>query len=134
MTISTITARRLGYQLLGFLQATFNVNNDNNIKDTADFEKSNEYKLIHDIITYFENQITSAKTIKQEKYLDIGIGILAPYLIHMEFEMLNLLTQIQFNKMLQQWLIVKDFNIKSFENTIEIFLSKIRQLYGILTS
>ena len=134
MTISTITARSLSYQLLGFLQATFNVDNDNNLNDTIDFEKTNEYKLIHDIITYLENQITSTKSVKQEKYLDIGISILAPYLIHMEFEMLNLLTQIQFNKILQQWLIVKDFNVKGFENTIEIFLSKIRQLYGILKS
>jgi len=59
-------------------------------------------------------------------------GIFKPYLVHVEFEVLNIMTQLKVNKQLREFLSQKGYNTNSLENIIGIFLSRIRQLIAIM--
>lgn len=59
-------------------------------------------------------------------------GIFKPYLIHVEFEVLNILTQIKINKPLKEAITDKGYRLDTLENTIGLFLSRIRQLIAIM--
>ena len=65
-----------------------------------------------------------------KKYLDNCI--FKPYLIHIEFEVLNLLTTIQIDKILRKIINQKGISIITIEIHIKRFLEKIQQLINIL--
>ena len=65
-----------------------------------------------------------------KKYLDNCI--FKPYLIHIEFEVLNLLTTIQIDKILRKIIHQKGISIITIEVHIKRFLEKIQQLIDIL--
>lgn len=65
-----------------------------------------------------------------KKYLDNCI--FKPYLIHIEFEVLNLLSTIQIDKILRLIIHQKGISIINIEIQIKRFLDKIQQLINIL--
>jgi len=58
-------------------------------------------------------------------------SILKPYLYHIEFEVLNILTTIQTDKIIRNSYQQKGFDIKQLEITINTFLIKLKQLENI---
>ena len=61
-------------------------------------------------------------------------SILKPYLIHVEFEVLNILTQLELDKMIQKIYELKGFNWKYLIDIINKFLYRIRNLIKSLIS
>ena len=59
---------------------------------------------------------------------EINISIFKPYLIHVEFEVLNILTQIELSKDIQEIYEKCGFNLQFLFEIINQFLYRIRNL------
>ena len=59
---------------------------------------------------------------------EINTSIFKPYLIHVEFEVLNILTQIELNKDIQKIYQEYGFNLEYLFETFNQFLYRIRNL------
>ena len=71
--------------------------------------------------------ILSKKEIKEIiKYLNNSV--LKPYLIHVEFEVMNILTQLEMDKLIRKIYAYKGFNFKYLIETTNKFLYRIRNL------
>lgn len=75
-----------------------------------------------------EKKIIELKKLK--KYLKDSI--LKPYLIHVEFEILNILTQLELDKTIQKIYELKGFNWKYLVDTTNQFLYRIKNLIKAL--
>jgi len=75
-----------------------------------------------------EKKIIELKEIKQ--YLKNSI--LKPYLIHVEFEILNILTTLKLDKIIQKIYTSKGFNWKYLIETTNQFLYRIKNLIKAL--
>ena len=66
---------------------------------------------------------------KEKNYLNNSI--LKPYLIHVEFEVINILDKFKKDGIIRSNYAKKGFNIRMFESTTEAFILKLQQLQSI---
>jgi len=83
------------------------------------------------LLEYWFGGITKMNK-KPERLVSIKGKIFEPYLAHVEFELNNIITQLQNDKELRNLLDTYGYNIRSILTPLEITISKINQLQGIL--
>ena len=68
-----------------------------------------------------------------KSYIDnyLKKSVIKPFLYHVEFEILNILTTIQTDKIIRKIYQEKGYDIKQLEITINTFLIKLKQLKNI---
>ena len=83
-------------------------------------------------VEYIEKSKGKQKELTNQ-YIDnyLKQSVIKPYLYHIEFEILNILTVIQTDKIIRNAYQQKGFNIKQLEITINTFLIKLKQLERI---